>query len=385
MRSFFLLAVYVVCVECRTFLSYDVCSSQQHCPSEVSAFWSLENIGKRAQPTNPKCGLLSFRLCAFKRKLQERNINEHPLQIAVLGGSFAAGTFLKCNDVPNGVASGTLCGWPKRLENELNSRLKTKRNQIQVENIAHGGTTTFWAVNSFHRVPKDVDLVIVDYDVNDGALLNDFPNRTKNKISPEEGLELLSLKIASGTEVLLRWLSELPNQPALLWIDSFAYDGRIRTEETLTDETNSNQQQLPYRPRLSDASCYRLNKRGYSISDGRKALLAYYGISSVSLRSAVWPSVNCPLPSMYELTAYQCTDTCHHPTFQTHQLLATWIADMLLVKTTMSPNKLLRETGCCSEEEVRSNKELSAKLPTHFQTPFASMIQVSFIFSSFFY
>ena len=32
----------------------------------------------------------------------------------------------------------------------------------------------FWALSNFRRIPRDADIVMVDYDVNDGALLNDY-------------------------------------------------------------------------------------------------------------------------------------------------------------------------------------------------------------------
>lgn len=181
-------------------------------------------------------------------------------------------------------------------------------------------------------------------------------------ISPTVGLELLSNKIASGSEVLIRWLSHLPKKPTLLFIESFAYDGRVSEGKNRPPPLISTSES---RPKLSHASCYHVNKRGYSVSDTRKTLLEVYGINSISLKRALWPSVNCPFPIQYESQYWQCSDTCHHPSVKTHILLSKWITQYIVAL-------VANDDACCALD--KENEEYMKSLP--FVTSFASDIQV---------
>jgi hypothetical protein len=342
--------------------NFDVCSPlEHHCPSDLSGFWSVDNLWKRAQVSPPHCGVYSSRLCEFREKL----IKNKEIKIAVLGGSFAAGTFLRCDDMPQ-----THCAWPMRLKKELHKLLVTTTTastaddattttaKVEVENLARGGTTTFWAVNAFHRIPHDVDMVIVDYDVNDGALLNDFPNRTRNGVSGEVGLQQLKSKITGASEVLLRWISELPSKPAVMWIESFAYDGRVNPAMASSSSSSSSNDAAAVvgvttssttsnikKPHLSDASCNMIHQRGYAVGEERKSMLERYGVSYVSLKRAVWPTVSCSIPLKYETSYWECSDTCHHPTSPTHQLLAEWISSYLYTSDV---------SNCCNDNKDHS-------------------------------
>lgn len=237
-----------------------------------------------------------------------------------------------------------------------------------------------------YHIQKHADMVIVDYDVNDGALLNDFPNRSKFGISAEHGLELLSQKIASGTEVLLRWLSDLPQHPAILWIESFAFDGRPTSPSSILNG-------ISHRPHLSNASCYRVINRGYSISDVRKLVLEHYGVPSISLRRAVWPSPVCALPLSQELKVYQCSDTCHHPTVDTHKLLAEWVATYI---SPPPPSDQVQEGShsssfdCCKAHQSMVSDNMTMRHEStsplsmvvgSYVAPFASQIEVKLALS----
>ena len=59
----------------------------------------------------------------------------------------------------------------------------------------------------------------------------------------------------------MRWLLALPRQPAIVWLDSFAYDGRAVPPRS------------PMPPAALRASCH-IYGRGYSLPDARAGLLA---------------------------------------------------------------------------------------------------------------
>lgn len=320
------------------------CRGNFSCPAPNSTFWSQLSARKRARESISP-GETSARLCAVRNLTRE-------LVVVVLGGSLAAGTFLRCDDAPatrSGQSSFGACAWPRRLEDAC----KAASFSANIRNLAKGGTTTFWALSEFTRVPKDADVVIVDYDVNDGAMLNDLPAsfpREHNKAGFSKhrtSAENLRAQLVAATEVLLRWLLTLPKKPAVLWIDSFAFDGRR--------PPRSSSSAHPPPPSLADASCLRLRGRGYSVADARAALLEAYRVPRVSVRRAVWPSLECPPPSaatppptlpllpqppppgalsrtdgLGSGPLWRCTDTCHHPTAETHSSIAGWVADALL-------------------------------------------------------
>ena len=139
--------------------------------SEDASMWTSEATARRALArgmVDPAVasGIGGARLCNFRRVLNSKNAR--PLQIVVLGGSMPAGAFLECDDGPTSAKVGFTCSWPRRLEDALNSE---GSNRAVVTNLAKGGTTTFWAVSEVHRVPPETDMVIVDYDVNDGEVI----------------------------------------------------------------------------------------------------------------------------------------------------------------------------------------------------------------------
>jgi len=318
-------------------------------------------------------GLADYRLCHFREKVQS---SFKPVHIVVLGGSLTAGTFLECKNSGTSAKVGSLCAWPHLLERELTKGANSGRD-IRVTNLAKGGTTTFWALNEFSRIPQDADLVFVDYDVNDGALLNDIPRSNKRAVSASERLKALRERIVAASEVLLRKALQLPKQPALAWVDSFSYDGR-RPEEL---------------PSLSTATCEDVSGRGYSLPDARASLLQRYGVPRLNIRDEIWPHVNC-LPNA---SAWVCSNTCHHPHQQTHLQIAQSAAHLImrpnvapspctLATSTLPP---LPFTSDAAEIEVRSSAIqtytftmiLSYRLPTHFVLR-ASFLLIMFVLSN---
>jgi hypothetical protein len=293
-------------------------------------------------------GLGGARLCRFQQRLSaiaaaaiasvDLGAPILPLRIVVLGGSAPAGTFLSCDDGGTSATTGPTCAWPKRLEEVLNARagLGGGKKAVVVLNLAKGGTTTFWAVNEFHRIPSDSNLVLVDFDVNDGAMLNDIPRGARpagsSSSSSDEGLGLFPPQLASlrnsfvaASEVLLRRLLALDSKPAVVWVDSFAFDGR---RKPATRGLAHGPDALS--PELGNASCADVLGRGYSLPDARAHLAAAYGLPRLSLRDAFWPQLGCPPPYLgLSRSLWECSDTCHHPTAFTHRSIARLAADLI--------------------------------------------------------
>ena len=263
-------------------------------------------IVKRALSHTTNSGV-GTRLCGLKRRLlasASPSSKEGAIKIVVLGGSLTAGTFLHCLQGDKAV-SVFECAWPKHLERELNKFAAARgTTHVDMQNLAKGGSTSFWAINEFHRIPRDADLYLIDYDVNDGALLNDIPRsaptaRRMSRMNSE--LEPMREKIVAASEVLLRWLFELPSHPAVAWIDTFAFDGKGDPDRV---------------PHLTNATCSEIYGRGYNVVDARRRVMDYYGVPRLSIRDAVWPSINCPTG------LWECSNTCHHPRLSTHRLMA---------------------------------------------------------------
>lgn len=284
------------------------------CSNSESVFWSFESSLRRGMRYSMSQGEGTSRLCILNKLLFYSNATSS-IKIVVLGGSFTAGTFLRCSDSATAASSGSVCSWPGRMKAHLEA--STER-LVQVSNLAKGGTTTFWAVNNFHRIPADADLVIIDYDINDGALLNDLPrldgpsSSRKRKVSERE----LRERLVASSEVLLRLILGLSKRPAVLWVDSFAYDGRGAAGLS---------------PDLANATCAHLNGRGYSLAEARRRVMDAYGVPSIALRDAVFPDIHCPPPASLKSHLWRCSDTCHHPTVESHKFLARLAAEVIVL------------------------------------------------------
>jgi hypothetical protein len=284
--------------------------------------WDEDQVLSRALahglPSKQEAGA---RLCSLSEKVwNPAETNEEVVHIVVVGGSLTAGTFLECDDGPTSAKSGFTCAWPQRLQTLLNEHAKASNGpRVVVSNLAKGGTTTPWALGEFHRIPTNADLVLVDYDVNDGALLNDIPQGSRSS-DKEDHLGSMRRQLVAASEVLLRQALSLSSRPAVVWLDSFAYDGREPSTPL-----------VPRPPDLANASCSAIRPRGYSLTDERRAVMDHYGVPRLSVRDAVWPLPQCPSAAASRpWNIWTCTDTCHHPTAPTHRLIAAWLKNLIL-------------------------------------------------------
>ena len=117
------------------------------------------------------------RLEALFRKIKNTTI-QTPISIAVLGGSLTAGRMV----------GGFNGAWPQLAENKLNGqRDKRFSNSFHFINSAEMGTNSAWALHRLYAlIPAEVDLVIVDYDVNDCADLTEADSSRTHLVAVTE-------------------------------------------------------------------------------------------------------------------------------------------------------------------------------------------------------
>jgi hypothetical protein len=119
------------------------------------------------------------------------------LNIGVVGASISAG---------QGVIEGAHNIYPFRLKDMMNSARRPGYGTVNVFNGAVAGTVSmFMSVCVKNHVPEDVDIVLVEYAVNDNPGLEFDHDQRK------------------GFERLLRKLLNYPKKPAVVMINSFAW------------------------------------------------------------------------------------------------------------------------------------------------------------------
>jgi hypothetical protein len=119
------------------------------------------------------------------------------LNIGVVGASISAG---------QGVIEGAHNIYPYRLKDMMNSAKRPGSGTVKVFNGAVAGTVSmFMSVCVKNHVPEDVDIVLVEYAVND-----------------QPGLEFEHDQ-RKGFERLLRKLLNYPKKPAVIMMNSYAW------------------------------------------------------------------------------------------------------------------------------------------------------------------
>jgi hypothetical protein len=208
-----------------------------------------------------------------------------PITITVLGGSLTAGRFV----------GGYNGAWPAllqhRLQAYLNQTCGVGRIDARVINHAEPATTSSWALHHFdHLFPsyEDSDLVIVDYDVNDCALISD----SNSSYAEVQGI----------TELLVRKVLTLPS-PAIIFLNVA----------------------VNHRKRPLRGECY-MHNTCYSMDHIRQPVLSAYNVPIVSAKAAVWTNFSCPPPP----SVWPCSSFCSHPLEAAHEMLANITADFVL-------------------------------------------------------
>lgn len=174
------------------------------------------------------------------------------------------------------------------IPNSVHNRLAT----FMISNHAEGGTTCWWAIRRlFSLMPakKMFDLVIVDYDVNDCATMEDTDEAR--------------MKLQSCTEALVRRVLMHPSNPALIFLN---------TATTHHWEMKN------------DAKCLNWG-RCWSLGEVRLPVLKGYGVPIISTKTALWSNFTCDVPKHL----WPCTRFCSHPKEPAHRLTAQLIEGFL--------------------------------------------------------
>jgi len=216
----------------------------------------------------------------FRKVIKEKeNVN-----IIVLGGSFTAGRN----------SGGYDNAYPKILEGALNHNALGKMTTFNVFNHARGGTTIQWALQrlpALLSIDQSIDLIIIDYEVNNCAVL---ANSDKSRAS-----------YIASFEVLIRKILTFHPHTAIV---------SLNIATTHSGSMTSN--------------CH-IFSNCYSMKEVSASLLEAYGIPVVSQRDAIWSRFECPPPR----GLWPCSRTCAHPTAAAHILTSNLLLGFL---TTLS-------------------------------------------------
>lgn len=205
----------------------------------------------------------------------------HGVEIVVLGGSLTAGRMV----------GGMDFAWPKVAETTLNEFMQKENlpSRVRFANRAELATTSVWALHRLKTlIPGSVDLVIVDYDVNDCADLE------KHESSQQH--------LMSVTELLVRLLLNHKSAPAVVFLNVAV-----------------NHHEVPLTP-----TCDILHTC-YAIGHIRRGILDSYGVPQISQKEAIWSNFTCPPPQH----VWPCSRVCSHPLAKAHKLLAELVVSFL--------------------------------------------------------
>ncbi|KAJ9101773.1 hypothetical protein QFC21_003112 [Naganishia friedmannii] len=174
-----------------------------------------------------------------QRMLYKASRDRTRLKVGILGGSVSACHAVHPNpEYPQGDPNGPGC-YPALLKDWLNERLPLADEQEhEIMNGAIGGMdSSYYAFCGTHHIPPDVDLIVLEFDVNDQA----------------------SFLYQHFFDQLLRALLTLPSQPAVIILGAWA--------PTIAQDQGYADPQLVHLP-----------------------IASYYDIPYVSMKRMVWES-----------------------------------------------------------------------------------------------
>ena len=174
------------------------------------------------------------------------------------------------------------------LENKLNDYYINRgyiNSKVRVDNRGVGGTDTLWAFHHLstlleHESDEPIDLVILDYDVNDCAhMINDDILQQRDLIAQ--------------TESLLRQVIEKNVNTAVLYLN-IAVAGTSM---------------------LPDCNYYHTC---YAMGELKRPVFDAYSVPIISQKLALWYNFSCPPTPTY----WPCGGYCSHPTSAGHVVLS---------------------------------------------------------------
>ena len=259
--------------------------------------------------------LNAYRMKHVLKKLSTPNETVH---VYVLGGSETSGLYVH----------GYKGAWPAEIEKMWNwygdnpKAVKGLGANIRFTNLAVGGTSSRWAL---HRLPslilaqEEVDLVIIEYDINDCAMVEESDH------AHERFLEWY--------ELLLRRLLLLPNNVAVLYFNA-------AVSHSTGDELL--------------ARCFEY-KQCYQLDALKRPLTEAYGIPMISQRDAIWVDFSCP-PSARD---WDCqSHSCAHPLWHGHQLMADIVHEFFTWGTETYINATARPAAATDATDAIAAAEL---------------------------
>ena len=238
---------------------------------------------------------------------------ERPVNVLVFGGSMTAGRFVK----------GFAGAWPATLEWEWGRKVAAERTAhnrslalLHVTNAAVAGTSSQWLLERLsHYFPRSaqVDLVLLDYDINDMAAWAD---------SDEERAAMQAV-----VELVVRRVLLARQSPAVVWVN-------------VATSHRSGGSVVP--------QCieYRSMWQHYQ---AKLPVMDAYGVAVVSQQAAVWSNWSCPPHRGF----WDCMGVgCAHPGWNGHQVLADIMTNFIGVHVLTSASASALVSGAGSNSSV---------------------------------
>jgi len=247
---------------------------------ERAISWLHETLEQRQAHNTSFRAASEVNLHRMKRVMHKLQTGQN-VSIFVLGGSLTQGAHV----------GGIYGAYSKLLENALNERYRQRGfsdASVRVTNKAVGGTTTLWALHQIsimreHEAGEPMDLVTIDYDVNDCATMRgDLASDQTDYIG--------------HTEYLLREVLEHETLPAVLFVNNAI--------------THSHSSHI-----IGSCGLYHTC---YALGELRRPILDAYQIPIISQKEAIWHNFSCPPPEW----RWSCHGFCSHPNGNGHQLIS---------------------------------------------------------------
>lgn len=239
-----------------------------------SLLWLEDTVMKLKNNNNSNNSNIDVNLYRIRKLLYKIN-NGYNISILIAGGSLTEGT-------------GSAHPYSTYLENKLNDYYISKgylNSKVIVDNRGVGGTDTLWA---FHHLPtllehesgELIDLVILDYDVNDCAhMVNDNVRQ--------------QVDLTTQLESLVRQVLEKSVNSAIVYLNIAVAGGAM----------------------LPDCNYYHTC---YAMGELKRPVFDAYSVPIISQKLALWYNFSCP-PTEH---MWPCTRFCSHPTSEAHVVLS---------------------------------------------------------------
>lgn len=224
------------------------------------------------------------------------------VNILVIGGSLTAGRMV----------GGFKGAWSTKLKKLLGDDYPPTIH-FNIINIGVYATNLLWAINRWNSlIPHDIpiDLIVVDYDVNDGHGSTDT---TESRLWHQAVTEVFIYKVLNMNHLAFHRNITKTTFPINKNTEKHSIQDEFLPGPAmifLSVSVNNNGRRIH-----GDCSIYGTS---YSIGDVRYTITSHYSIPVLSQRYAIWPNISCDPPTNY----WPCSTFCSHPVHNAHWLLA---------------------------------------------------------------